>query len=201
MSVLALLGCGIVLNVVIGQLVRNVLRLPIYLDSIGTILAGALGGPLAGAATGAISNVVWGIIFQDPGIVPFALTAACIGVCAAGAASLGAFKYVSGSLLAGLVTGAIAALVSAPISAYVHQASNGAGQVALRALLASTGGNLLQAVTLQGFVSDPLDKALSFLAIYGLLRFLPSSIQNRLQRHAECRAPGACRRAMARRWV
>src|SRR5262245_56706064 len=92
--VVALIGVGIVLNVVVGQLVRNVLGWPIYLDSIGTILAGALAGPLAGAATGALSNIVWGLIFSDPGIIPYALTAACIGACAAGAAQLGAFDSI-----------------------------------------------------------------------------------------------------------
>ena len=90
--VLALIGVGVVLNVVVGQIVRNLLQLPIFLDSIGTILAGALAGPLVGAATGAISNLVWGIIFNDPGIIPYALTAACIGACAAGPRDLVPFR-------------------------------------------------------------------------------------------------------------
>ena len=193
--VLALIGAGIVLNVVIGQLVRNVFHLPIYLDSIGTILAGALGGPLAGAATGALSNLVWGLIFNDPGIVPYALTAACIGACASAAAMLGAFKSLPATLLAGLITGAIAALVSAPITAYIQQGASGGGTVALREVLASTSDNLLQAVTLQGFVSDPLDKALSFLAVFVLLRVLPRSI---LDRFTEARSFSRSKRVSAR---
>src|SRR5436189_5977941 len=99
---LTLIGVCIVINVLVGQIARNVLRLPIYLDSIGTILAGVLGGPLVGAATGALSNVIWGLILNDPGIIPYALTAACIGACAAGAARLGAFQRVPSTLLAGL---------------------------------------------------------------------------------------------------
>ena len=70
-----LVAVGIVLNIAIGQVVCNVLELPIYLDSIGTILAGALGGPLVGALTGAVSNVAWGLLFNDPQIIPYAITA------------------------------------------------------------------------------------------------------------------------------
>src|SRR5262249_1022856 len=142
LSVLALIGIGMVLTWVVGQTVRTVLHLPIYLDSIGTILAGALAGPLAGAATGALSNVVWGLLFNDPGIVPYALTAACIGGCAAAAARLGAFRSLPATALAGLITGAIAALVSAPITVYVQHGASGAGTIALREVLTSTSDNL-----------------------------------------------------------
>jgi energy-coupling factor transport system substrate-specific component len=44
---------GMIVYIGIGELVRNVLQLPIFLVSIGTILVGALLGSLAGAATGA----------------------------------------------------------------------------------------------------------------------------------------------------
>jgi PAS domain S-box-containing protein len=194
-AVAALLAISVALNVVIGQLVRNVLGLPIFLDSIGTILAGALAGPLAGAAVGAASNLLWGLLFHDPGIMPYAITAACIGLAAAGAARLGAFKSVVGALLSGLITGAIAALVSAPISAYVAQAASGPGQIALRALVASTSENVLKAITLQGFVSDPLDKAISFLLVYLILRWLPPRVR---QRFAEARALSRSNRVSAR---
>ena len=97
--------------------------------------------------------------------------------------------------MAGLITGAIAALVSAPITAYIQQGASGGGTVALREVLASTSDNLLQAVTLQGFVSDPLDKALSFLAVFVLLRVLPRSI---LDRFTEARSFSRSKRVSAR---
>jgi PAS domain S-box-containing protein len=193
--VTALLAACIVLNVVVGQIVRNVLELPIFLDSVGTILAGALVGPLAGAGVGAASNLISGLLFNDPGIMPYAITAACIGVAAAAAAALGAFKSLPGAVLAGLLTGVLAALVSAPISAYVAEATSSPGQVALRGLLDSTGENLLKAITLEGFISDPLDKALSFALVYFILRALPVRIVEPL---AEARAFSRSKRVSAR---
>jgi PAS domain S-box-containing protein len=177
---LRLILLGLVLNVTIGQVVRNGLELPIYLDSIGTILAGALGGPLVGALTGALSNVTWGLLFQDSDIIPYAITAACIGVAAGIAASLGAFLSPARAALAGLVTGVMAALVSAPISADLLEGSGGGGGEAVQERLRETGANVLQAATLQGFLSDPLDKTISFLVVWLILARLPKQIRYRL---------------------
>jgi PAS domain S-box-containing protein len=194
-AVATLLASCVVLNVVVGQLVRNVFKLPIFLDSIGTILSGALVGPLAGAGVGALSNILAGLLFSDPGIMPYAITAACIGAAAGGAAALGAFKSLPGAILAGLFTGVLAALVSAPISAYVTQATSSPGQVALRSVFASTGENMMKTITLEGFVADPLDKAISFAIAFFVLRALPSEI---VQPLAEARALSRSKRLSAR---
>ena len=67
------------LNVSLGSIVY-LIKLPIYLDSIGTILVGVLAGPLAGAATGLLSNLAWTFVlastpFGSPSAWPFAITA------------------------------------------------------------------------------------------------------------------------------
>jgi PAS domain S-box-containing protein len=174
---LVLVAAGVAANVLLGQLVRNVFRLPIFLDSIGTIFVGALAGPLAGAATGVISNVVWGLVFADPTIIPYSLTAACVGLAAWYAASRGAFRSPLWAATAGLATGVLAALVSAPISAYLTRGVTASGNDYLLQLLAGTSDNILQAATLRGFLADPLDKLLSFLAVWLLLRLVPERWQ------------------------
>ncbi len=57
---LVLIPIAIVINIVIGELTVR-LKLPIYLDSIGTVLVGAIAGPWAGALTGALANLIWGL--------------------------------------------------------------------------------------------------------------------------------------------
>lgn len=89
---LVLIPVAIVINIVIGQIVQVYLKLPIYLDSIGTILVGVLAGPLAGAVTGALANIIWGIIFSNPVIMPFAITAFVIGLLAGWFGQMGWFK-------------------------------------------------------------------------------------------------------------
>ncbi|MFC4770500.1 ECF transporter S component [Enterococcus hermanniensis] len=45
----------------LGGSIALLLRLPIYLDSIGTIFAGAIGGPVVGLVTGLLSGLLSGI--------------------------------------------------------------------------------------------------------------------------------------------
>ena len=90
---IVLMVVAIALNITLGQTVGTALKLPLYLDSIGTILVGVLCGPVAGTATGILSNLTWsfalaGTPFAGPYAWPFAITAAVIGLLA------GLFGYV-----------------------------------------------------------------------------------------------------------
>jgi PAS domain S-box-containing protein len=177
-----LLAMAVIVNLVLGTLVRDVLLWPVYLDSVGTILAGALLGPLAGAAVGALTNILWGTVLGDPAVLPYTLTAAFIGWAAGYAAWRGAFRRFGAVLLAGLLTGLGAAVISAPITAYVLRGVTGGGADDLTSYFTATGATLLQAATIQGFISDPLDKMLSFVAAWLLWRplhpyFKPLSVR------------------------
>ena len=93
---LILMPIAIALNIILGQTVAAALKIPIYLDSIGTILVGVLAGPLAGAATGALANVLWAYVipppFQYPPAAAFAIVAAVIGLLAGVAGQLGVLR-------------------------------------------------------------------------------------------------------------
>jgi hypothetical protein len=83
---LVLMPVAIALNIVLGTVVASALKVPIYLDSIGTILVAALAGPLAGAVTGFLANVIWTYLapppFGSPFAVPFAVVAVVVGLMA-----------------------------------------------------------------------------------------------------------------------
>ena len=66
-----LIVSAIIFNIVLGHFVQNVLQWPLFLDTIGTILVGALLGPLAGAATGALTNVIWGAWLGSQSALPY----------------------------------------------------------------------------------------------------------------------------------
>lgn len=82
----ALMPVAIALNIILGGAVANALKIPIYLDSIGTILVGVLCGPIAGAVTGAVTNLLWSYVipppFQSAAAAGFAVTAVAIGLIA-----------------------------------------------------------------------------------------------------------------------
>ena len=234
---LVLIPVAIAINIAVGQLVY-VLKLPIYLDSIGTVLVGALCGPWAGLVTGALANVIWGLTLA-PTSLPFFYVAAVIGVMAGYAGRLKVFErssprwvstlvggifffaltvfvlsflYASkneGAMpnavnlvqqnlvifiitiliglaigfyllqkagyagLAGLVTGVVAAIISAPTAAIVFGGVTGAGTDLLVAAFRASGAGILASTLAQGTVSDPFDKMVSFLVVWGIIQSLP----------------------------
>ncbi len=249
LRVVALMPIAIAINIVLGQTVAAALKIPIYLDSIGTILVGVLAGPIAGAATGALANILWAYVipppFQYPPAAAFAVVAAVIGIAAglagrygvmrprpgrstgqlivAGvlvaviiiglawlasvgyqlifgvdisplpssdnqiflilgyvaillvvAAVLGVFALLFGrrditaayAVVTGVATGIVCALISAPIAAGVFGGVTGAGTDFLVAALRQGGADLYAATTGQGLISDPIDKATTFVIVY-----------------------------------
>ncbi|CAN5743511.1 hypothetical protein BH23CHL7_BH23CHL7_04040 [soil metagenome] len=94
-SVLALMPVAIAINIAVGAIVAA-LRLPIYLDSIGTVLVGVLAGPWAGALTGLLTNLIWALLPIPGGAGPiiafFAPVAAVIGLMAGFWGSRGVFQ-------------------------------------------------------------------------------------------------------------
>jgi hypothetical protein len=93
---IVLIPIAIAINIVLGQTVGNALHIPIYLDSIGTILVGVLAGPIPGLVTGLLANVIWTYVlpapFHSDYAAPFAIVAAEIGFLAGVFAQWGWFR-------------------------------------------------------------------------------------------------------------
>jgi len=175
---LVLIPVAIALNVAIGQLVFA-LKVPLYLDSIGTVLVGVLVGPWAGALTGFLSNVVWTFTGLFPEAIAWAGVAAIIGALAGAFRAGDWMKKWWKSAIAGLITGVIAAILSAPIAAYVFGGVTGSGTDALVAMFRAAGLDMLGANMAQGVVSDPIDKAVTFLITWAVLQALPARFKAR----------------------
>ena len=94
-ATLALMPVAIAINITVAAIVVA-LRLPIYLDSIGTVLVGALAGPWAGAITGLLTDPIWAILPVPGGGGPttafFAPVAGVIGLLAGFWAGQGVFR-------------------------------------------------------------------------------------------------------------
>src|SRR5688572_13108605 len=90
---LVLIPIAIAINIVLGQTVASVLKIPIYLDSIGTVLVGVLAGPIPGLVTGLVTNLLWTYVLPPPFhsdfAAPFSVVAAFIGFFAGVVAQLG----------------------------------------------------------------------------------------------------------------
>lgn len=175
---LVMIPVAIAINVAVGQLVLA-LRLPLYLDSIGTVLVGVLAGPWAGALTGFLANVVWTATGWFTPALAFAGVAAMIGILAGAFGRAGWVGVWWKALLAGLITGLAAAVLSAPVAAYVFGGVMGSGTDVIVGLARSAGLDALGANMAQGVVSDPLDKAITYLIVWAVLGALPARFKAR----------------------
>ncbi|GAA1495823.1 ECF transporter S component [Paeniglutamicibacter kerguelensis] len=172
-STLTLIPVALALNIVLGQFVGSVM-VPLYLDSLGTVLVGFLAGRRAGAATGVLGTLIWSLF--NPTVLPFAAGAALVGFLAGTAARFGALRRPYLAPVAGLAVGVLVGVVSAPVAAFVFGGTSGVGTGAVVAAFRSMGDSLLSAVTKQALISDPGDKAIVFLLAALLIYALPGRL-------------------------
>lgn len=161
----------IALNLTVGQ-ITAALKIPIYLDSIGTVLVAVLVGPLAAIMTGVFSNLL-ATAMGSPTMVFFAPVMIIIGLFTGYIANRGWFKKWYLVFLGGIVQGVLAAICSAPISAYLFGGVTLAGTDFLVLYFRSMGNDILNSVFYQGLASDPVDKVMTYLIVFVLLRNLP----------------------------
>ena len=127
-AVLTLMAVAIAINIAVGS-IAVALRLPIYLDSIGTVLVGALAGPWAGALTGILSNLIWSILPVPGGAGPtaafFAPVAGVIGLMAGFWAGRGVFQLRPDDVRVGGFLALAAGIVGAFVAFLIVQATIG----------------------------------------------------------------------------
>ena len=177
-TTLALIPVALVLNIVLGQFVGTTL-VPIYLDSIGTVLVGFLAGPAAGAATGLLSTIVWS--FFNPTLIPFAAGAATIGALAGLTARLGGVRRFWWVPVAGLVTGAVAAVIGSTVAVAVFGGTSTGATGAVIAVFRAAGDSLVDSVVKGSIASDLTDKLVTFVVAAALAYALPRRATQRFE--------------------
>ncbi|MEX2116322.1 MAG: ECF transporter S component [Bacteroidota bacterium] len=167
----------IALNLTVGQ-ITAALKIPLYLDSVGTVLAAVLCGPISAILAGAISNILAGA-FGNPAMMFFVPVIVVIGAFSAFLAARGWFRSWYLAAAGGILQGVLAAAVSAPIAAFVFGGVMLAGTDILVLFFRSVGNTLLQSVFYQGLSSDPVDKTVTYLLVYFICRNLPLRLLQR----------------------
>ena len=146
----------------LGKLFASVLKLPLWLDSIGTCIGGCLGGPIIGAICGAANNLIYGFSAGDNITLIYALTSLGIGAAAGIMARLGFMKSFPKAIITACVAGFVAT-----------------GNVWCDAVFAATQaanmpvflGSLLDEV-----VVDVPDKLITLIMVFFILKGLPNKL-------------------------
>lgn len=168
---LALIVISVAINMIGGQLI-SLLKLPIFLDSIGTLISAVLLGPLIGMLTGLLTNLLWGLL-TDPIAAAFAPVAMVIGLVAGVLARLGWFKNLPKVIASGVVITLAVTVVAVPIRTALFGGVTGSGADLVVAWVHSMGNDLMESVALTVLGANLVDKILTAIIVWGLLRQLP----------------------------
>ena len=161
----------------LGKLFASVLKLPLWLDSIGTCIGAVLGGPIIGAVCGAANNLIYGFTTGDTITLVYALTSLGIGVAVGIMARLGQMEKLPGAILSACAAGLTAVVISTPLNIIFWGGTTGNvwGDAVFAWSQASRMpvflGSLLDEV-----VVDVPDKLITILVVYAIVKGLPGKL-------------------------
>src|SRR5882757_78984 len=175
------------LNFAIGNIVYLV-KLPIYLDSIGTILCALLifldrFAAIACAFIAGFIGVILSGLVINPFLPWFTFTVLAIALVSAlltahatetfRARPLPVPSFVGKVVLYGVITGIASAVMSAPVVVYLFGGVTGSGTGFVVAFFLKTGQQLMNSALLSGLTTEPIDKSLQVLLAALLYRATP----------------------------
>lgn len=161
----------------LGKLFASFLKLPLWLDAIGTCIGAVLGGPIIGGLCGAINNLIYGFTTGDNITLVYALTSLFIGVSVGIMARLGFMKTFPKALVTSCVAGLAAVVVSTPLNVIFWGGMT--GNVWGDALFAATQAANMPVILGSFFdelVVDVPDKIITLIIVYLVLLALPKKL-------------------------
>ena len=173
-----LIAGGILINV-IGARLALFFRLPLFLDSIGTVLAAALGGYMPGIAVGFLTNVLNGL--SDFTTAYYSSINVLIAICSAYLAGRGAFRRVPRLLPAALALALIGGGLGSILTWFLYGGGIGEGISApiARSFYESGKLSLFLSQLSADLLIDLIDKLVTVLVAALVLRLVPRRFSDR----------------------
>jgi energy-coupling factor transport system substrate-specific component len=183
---LVLVPVGVGLNVV-GGLLNTALKLPLFLDTIGTMLVAVILGPWVGALTGGLSNVIMAI--SNPQDMFFAIVNILVGLIVGYTAIWLGYRKWFAPLIAGLGAAIAASIVGPLIGTYIYGGlTGGVLDIAVAGLL-KNGSELFTAVFISRVGPNVADKLLSAYLVFFVVMALPAAFRGIADKKAAVAPP------------
>ncbi|SFD14030.1 ECF transporter S component [Clostridium uliginosum] len=170
LSIMMFMSLSIVINIVGGFLALS-LKLPVYIDTIGTILSAVVLGPINGGIVGILTAIVNGAMF-DPMSFYFLPVQLIIGV------STGLFFKKSKfegfkSIFAIIIITILGSITASIIASFVFGGVTSSGSSILVVIFKNLGISTITAVFSTQIFTDLLDKATSFGVVFTVVKTIP----------------------------
>ena len=172
-----LIPVGIAVNIVGGQ-IAILLKLPIWLDGIGTILIGGICGLVPGLIVAAITQIINAISL--PTVLPYMIVGFAMAVMGAYFSKKGFFLSFRKSVLLGVLVAVVTTAMAVPMDVIIFGGFIGTGNSIVAAGLMSLGLSIPVAVTISSFSFGLVDKTLSVLACYFIIKSMPLNFLSKL---------------------
>ncbi|HEY5432292.1 MAG TPA: ECF transporter S component [Coriobacteriia bacterium] len=185
---LVLVPIGIALNVV-GGMLNTTLKLPLFLDTIGTMLVAVTCGPWLGALAGGLSNVI--VSIASPADMAFALVNILVGLVVGYVAIWRGYRDWISPLIAGLLTAVVASIVGPWIAVYVYGGLTGGVLDIAVAGLMKGGADVFSAAFISRVLPNLADKLLSAYLVFFVMMALPKSFRGIADKEASVAPPVA----------
>ncbi|MGP4060551.1 ECF transporter S component [Halobacillus litoralis] len=169
--IVAMIPAGIALNWVANSIVE-MLKLPLFLNNIGTVLNAIVLGPLWGGATALMTNVILALIVRWT-YIPFAIVGIVVAFLSYFFFKKGWFSKGWKVIVSGSVTGIIASAIATVISVYVFGGFSGHTVDVLTAGLIASGQQIFNAAFIANIPGTVADKVLTFYIVWMILKIFP----------------------------
>lgn len=166
-----LIPIGIGINAT-GSLIANTLKLPVFIDNIGTVLIAILAGPWAAALTGALANMV-NAMFGNPVQLAFIPVPVTIGLVAGFLARGGWFNNAKKVIVPAIILTIVATLVATPIVVLVFGGVTGAGASLVTGVIMASGRSLVESALSAQLMVETVDKGGTAFVAYFIGRAVP----------------------------
>ena len=172
---LTMISMAVAINVV-GAFIAYSIKLPIYLDSVGTVLIASLFGSKYAVITGVCSSIVSGMTFDSYSIffAPVQITTGYFAGLMYKKKMLEGIKVPIGTFIFALPT----AIISAVIAAFVFGGVTSAGSSYIVQILSSMGIPMVVCVFIIQIITDYMDELVGVMIVAACIKVLPSTLKN-----------------------
>lgn len=167
---LVLIPIGVSISVV-GYQMSQLLKLPVFVDQIGTILVSMIAGPWVGMVTGLLSNVVNGMVY--PTSFGFAVVSMLIGLVSGFLSRWKWYTNIVGIVLGCVVLNAVSSVSAAVVTTFMFGGVTGAGTDLITAAFAASGQALWNSVLSTNLISGTVNTIINFLVAWIIVKRIP----------------------------
>lgn len=157
----------------IGGTLCSALKLPLFLDMIGTIVIACLSGPWVSAFCGLLTNVFLALV-ANPVYLPYSIVSVLCGLITGYMVKAGLFKRIWGTVLIWIACTLTNTVSASLITIFVYGGATGVtGSSVFTATLIAATKDIMMSVFSSSFIENLIDKGIAFFIAYIIVQKIP----------------------------